>query len=244
MQTECIHLGNSVYMSTTKQRVLVADDEEGIREILVEMLKDEFDVKSVSNGRQALDVLQAFRPHVILADIMMPIQDGFHMCKELRDASENRPVQIIMVSAYNDETTRTKAFEVGADDFIGKPFNREELLARIRSKVNRAIEGQAAVKSVVETLTYGNLSLNVPKMEVCIDAKPIHLSVLEFNLLKYFLDNAETVLSRKQILDNVWSQSTVTDRTVDTHIAGLRKKLNGFDRNIHTIYGAGYVLKA
>ncbi len=224
-----------------KSKVLIADDEKDIREILAQILEKDYEVRTAGNGEEALNEVRLFKPHVVLADLMMPVRDGFSFCKELRKNSENDQIKVIMISAYNDENSRTRAFELGADDFIAKPFSREELLARLNSKVRRSREMTGRTG---DQRTCGNLVLDLPSMEVRVDGDPRHLSILEFDLLRFFVENMGKVLSRKEILESVWKDSNVTDRTVDTHIAGLRKRLTGFSCNIQTIYGAGYILKA
>jgi DNA-binding response OmpR family regulator len=176
----------------------------------------------------------------------MPGMDGITVCEKLRSSEITRHIPIVILSGVADVDQRIKVFLTGADDFVTKPFRIKELAARVESKLRRVREveeGMLQPDRSPEKITCGNLTLDSSKIEVSINGKVVPLSVLEFNLLRFIVVNADRVISRETILQNVWKDAVVTDRTVDTHIACIRKKLKDFDHVISTIYGAGYILK-
>lgn len=222
-----------------KRKVLIIDDEADNRELIEHILCDRFKVLSASDGEDGLRVARGELPDLILLDITMPKLDGIAVCEALRSNEATKHIPIIMLTASSDSERRIQSFMTGADDFLLKPFRPQELLARVQSKIRR-VEERSGQEEIVEC---GNLKLDTRKIEVTIDDKVIVMSVLEFNLLKCFVLNRDRVMSRERILESVWRDSVVSDRTVDTHIVSLRKKLTGFDHSISTVYGAGYVLK-
>lgn len=222
-----------------KRKVLIIDDEPDNRELIDHILSDKFRVLSAQDGEEGLRVARSELPDLILLDITMPKLDGIAVCEALRSNEATRHIPIIMLTASSDVDHRIKSYMTGADDFLSKPFRPQELVARVVSKIRR-VEERVGKEEVIDC---GNLKLDLKKLEVTIDGKVIVLSVLEFNLLKCFVQNKDRVMSRERILEAVWRDSVVSDRTVDTHIVSLRKKLSGFDHSISTIYGAGYVLK-
>lgn len=224
---------------TDKRTVLIVDDESDNRELIEQILGEKFKVLTAADGEEGIRVARSSLPDLILLDITMPKLDGFAVCETLRTNEATRDIPIIMLTASTDVDNRIKSFMTGADDFVPKPFRPKELLARVVSKIRRVEERQGK-QEVVEC---GNLVLDLKKIEAVLNGKPLGLSVLEFNLLKCFVQNKDRVMSRERILEAVWRDSVVSDRTVDTHIVSLRKKLEGFDHQLATVYGAGYVLK-
>ena len=222
-----------------KRKVLIVDDEADNRELIEHILCDRFKVLSAPDGEEGLRVARVELPDLILLDITMPKLDGIAVCEALRSNEATKHIPVIMLTASSDSERRIQSFMTGADDFLSKPFRPQELIARILSKLRRVEERTGKE----ETLECGNLKLDTRKIEVTIDGKVIVMSVLEFNLLKCFVLNRDRVMSRERILESVWRDSVVSDRTVDTHIVSLRKKLTDFDHGISTVYGAGYVLK-
>ncbi|MBI3543546.1 MAG: response regulator transcription factor [Deltaproteobacteria bacterium] len=222
-----------------KRKILIIDDELDNRELLEQILTDKFKVLSAEDGEAGLRVARAELPDLILLDITMPKLDGFAVCETLRTNEATRDIPIIMLTAASDVDHRIRSFMTGADDFVPKPFRPKELLARVLSKMRRVEER----KGKEEVLECGNLVLDLRKIDAQLNGKSLGLSVLEFNLLKCFVQNKDRVMSRERILESVWRDSVVSDRTVDTHIVSLRKKLADFDHTLATVYGAGYVLK-
>jgi two-component system phosphate regulon response regulator PhoB len=226
-------------MSEKKRRILVIDDERDNCELVGEILSEKFDVFSAADGEEGLRLSRAKLPDLILLDITMPKLDGLAVCEALRSNEATRHIPIIMLTASADVDHKVKSLMTGADDFVAKPFKPKELMAHVISKVRR-LEERDGKNEIIEC---GNLTLDLRKLEAAVSGRPMELSVLEFNLLKCFVQNKDRVMSRERILESVWRDSVVSDRTVDTHIVSLRKKLAGFDHVLATVYGAGYVLK-
>jgi DNA-binding response OmpR family regulator len=230
-------------VSTARDKVLIVEDEAEHRDLLQKLLASKYDVLTAGDGLEGIEVASMSLPDLILMDISMPKLDGLTACEMLRDDERTKHIPVIMISAKDSEEFRIASFEKGADDFIGKPYALSELIARISSKVRRQKENQFGDVQKSETIVCGNLEIDLAKFEVRIDRRALHLSVLELNMLKFFIQNKERVLSREFLLKNLWADSVVTDRTIDAHMACLRRKLRGFDHGFRTIYGAGYALK-
>jgi len=222
-----------------KRRVLVIDDEADNRELIEQVLAEQFAVLSAGDGEEGLRFARAEHPDLIILDIAMPKLDGFAVCEALRSNLATRDIPIIMLTVAADVDDRIRSFMSGADDFVPKPFRPKELLARVQSKVRR-LEEREGKDEVIEC---GNLVLDTKRLDAAINGRSLGLSVLEFNLLKCFVQNKDRVMSRETILQSVWRDAVVSDRTVDTHIVSLRRRLENFDHMIATIYGAGYILK-
>ncbi|MCC7440676.1 MAG: response regulator transcription factor [Bdellovibrionales bacterium] len=223
----------------TPQTALIIEDEKDMRELLRSTLAGQFHVLTAGTGEEAVRIARRERPAVILMDLVMPEKDGYSACQLLRSAGETADIPLIVVSGMNDEVNRIRAFQDGADDFIAKPFTRAELLARVDAKVNRV----ARLKALQKTLCFGELTLDLQKFQVASGGQSIPVSVLEFKLLKFFVENSDRVLTRQEILTSVWRDAVVTDRTVDTHIASLRRLVPLLETYLTTVYGAGYMLK-
>ncbi|MBS1957875.1 MAG: response regulator transcription factor [Bdellovibrionales bacterium] len=223
--------------SSNLPKLLVIDDEPQIRVLLKEFLTDHFQVTLGSTGREAVELAKKIRPDLILMDIMMPKLDGVAACDQLRQMPETKHIPVLMLTAANTSFERIRAFNSGADDFISKPFEIEELLTRLRSKLKRARE-LGKVSEMV--LILGNLTLNVQSREVNVDGRAIDLSPSEFGILQLLMARAGTVVSRKDIMDVVWGDQNKNDRLIDAHVTSLRKKVSAFDGNFQTVYGAGY----
>lgn len=226
-------------MEETKRKILVIDDEVDNRELIEQVLADKFKIVTAADGEEGLRMARSELPDLVILDIAMPKMDGIAVCEAMRANEATRHIPIIMLTAASDIDHKIKSLMTGADDFVGKPFKPKELIAHVFSKIRR-VEERLGTQELIEC---GNLSLDLRKLEAAVLGKPIELSVLEFNLLKCFVQNKDRVMSRERILESVWRDSVVSDRTVDTHIVSLRKKLAGFDHAIATVYGAGYVLK-
>lgn len=232
-----------------KFSILVVEDEAVLRTMIEEALSDRYKILLALDGEAALETARSERPDLVLLDFGLPKKDGLSVCEELRRNSETSHIPVIIVSGAVEADRRTLFYEAGADDFLSKPFSPKELIARVESKVRRLRErvsseqAAALVQACEGVLRCGNLEMDMDRLEVRINKRVVKLSVLEFNLLRYFVENGEKVVSREKILGKVWRDSYVADRTVDTHIASLRKRLNGFDHVIGTVYGAGYILK-
>jgi len=217
--------------------ILVVDDEKNIVQLARLYLNNEgFHVEAAYDGRQALEKARTVRPDLIVLDIMMPEVDGLTVCKELRKSSN---VPIIILTARGDDVDRIVGLELGADDYISKPFNPRELVARVKAVLRRTQE-QYAPREVLEA---DGLRLDAASREVTIEGRPVTLRAKEFDLLAAFLRHPGVVLDRERLLHMVWGADYYGDsRTIDVHVAWLRDKLQGARVQIQTVWGVGYKL--
>jgi DNA-binding response OmpR family regulator len=226
-------------LADTPPRVLVIDDERGLRELLEYGLERAgFTVRSVTEGSAAWPLLETWSPDVIVLDVMLPGSDGFTLLPEIRRLTT---APVIMLTARTEMAEKLAGFSAGADDYVGKPFDFEELVARLRTLLRRPrIEGR-------ETLTYADLSIDAPSRTVYRGNRRIELSAREFDLLRVLAEHAEEVLTRSQLLDLVWGiDRDVVPNTVETYVSFLRAKLDSGEevKLIQTLRGAGYSLRA
>lgn len=222
-----------------KFRILVIDDEPINCHIFRNCLKDTYEVMIANDGTSGLSLASTELPDLILLDLNMPEPDGFQVCQILRDTSLTREIPIIIVTGSDHTDARVRAYGLGADDLLAKPFSGSELLARVQSKVRRIKEKTPSK----DFLTCGNLTIDLKKHEVHVNDQHIDLSVIEFNLLKFFVENHDRIVHRKEILSKVWENCNVSRRTIDTHVLSLRKNLLEFNHEISAVYGIGYGLK-
>ena len=217
--------------------ILVVDDEKNIVQLARLYLNNEgFHVEAAYDGRQALEKARTVRPDLIVLDIMMPEVDGLTVCRELRKSSN---VPIIILTARGDDVDRIVGLELGADDYISKPFNPRELVARVKAVLRRTQE-QYAPREVLEA---DGLRLDAASREVTIEGRPVTLRAKEFDLLAAFLRHPGVVLDRERLLQMVWGADYYGDsRTIDVHVAWLRDKLQGARVQIQTVWGVGYKL--
>ena len=225
--------------------VLIADDEPNQLELIKFNLKEaNFDVITAENGEQTVAFAQETHPDIIILDWMMPYMSGIEVCRDLRSRSTTREIPIIMLSARSEDGDRTLGLDIGADDYMTKPFSPKELIARIKAVLRRV---RPAIAS--DVLEYGSLRLFPNKKLVERDGKPVELGPKEFRILSLLMERPGQVFSRTQLLDNVWGHGIyIEDRTVDVHIGRLRKALgNKSDGNtptdlIRTVRSSGYAL--
>ncbi|MDQ6915156.1 MAG: response regulator transcription factor [Actinomycetota bacterium] len=220
-------------------RVLVVEDDDDIAQVLQRSLRMEgYDVRLAGDGVAALDQAHAFLPDLVILDLGLPRLDGMDVARELRDRDD---VPILMLTARDALDARVEGLDAGADDYLVKPFERQELLARLRALLRRRPPKGAA------QLVVGDLMLNPDTHEVTRDQRPIELTQREFELLEYLMRNERIVISRQRLLDEVWGYDpfSVTN-TIEVFVSNLRRKLeaDGEPRLLHTIRGAGYVLRA
>ena len=227
--------------------VLVVEDEESFVEALtVGLAREGFRVQVARDGAQALDVFDAVDPDVVLLDVMLPKISGIDVCRELRKRSQ---VPIIMVTAKGSEIDTVVGLEVGADDYVSKPYRIRELVARMRAVMRRAPHEAPAVEgSDDEVITVGDVTLDPARHEVRIRGEVVALPLKEFDLLRLLLDNASRVLSRDVLIDRVWGHDYVGDtKTLDVHVKRLRSKVEedpSHPTRIVTIRGLGYKYEA
>jgi DNA-binding response OmpR family regulator len=222
------------------RKVLLIDDEKENLEILGEMLRPSFLPVLASSGREGIQLAVQERPDVILLDVNMPEMDGFEVCQRIREQPSTRAIPVLMLTTAAGLDSRVKGLDLGADDYIPKPFQLRELIARINARLRR----QEIAKREGDVIALSNLRLAPKSFEVWVDDRSVRLTRIEFDLLRYFLERPDVVVERNKLLGDLWPDSVVTDRTVDTHVANLRKKIRGFTCPLETIYGAGYILRS
>ncbi len=219
-----------------KNKILVADDESRMRKLIRDYLvREDYEVVEAENGEQALDMFYMDSDiSLIILDVMMPKVDGFSVLKEIRETSS---IPILMLTAKGEENDVLNGFELGADEYINKPFSPKILMARVNAVLRRSTD-EAMGKKVVEA---GGIQLDVDAHVATNEGKPVELSVKEFELLYYFINNEGIALSREKILNHVWDYDYFGDaRTIDTHVKKLRSKLDDKGNYIKTIWGMGY----
>jgi two-component system phosphate regulon response regulator PhoB len=219
--------------------VLVVEDEAALVTLLRYNLEREgFRVIDAANGEEALLVVKEQRPDLILLDWMLPALSGIEVCRQIRRSPEHRRTPIIMLTARGEESDKLRGLEVGADDYVTKPFSPSELVARCRAVLRRALP-----QTETEVLQYQDLSMDLATHRVRRGQKDVHLGPTEFRLLEFLMQSPGRVFSRAQLLDGVWGRNVYVDeRTVDVHIGRLRKAMmRGNETDpVRTVRGAGY----
>ncbi len=221
------------------QKILLIEDEPDIRKTLEYNLSREgFDVACASSLSEGKNHINADQFSLILLDLMLPDGTGLDLCRELKSDSEKKTTPIIILTAKDDEVDKVVGFELGADDYVTKPFSVRELILRVKAVLKRGNEKSANLEVQRQ---FGDLVIDVDSHEVFVDNEPITLTALEFKLLRQLVDRRGRVQSRDQLLSDVWGYSAdVTTRTVDTHIKRLREKLGAMGKYVQTIRGVGY----
>ena len=223
-----------------RETILIVEDEKDIVKMLEYTLKKEgYATLSSRNGEMALDIARKEHPDLILLDIMLPGIDGLEVCKILKSDTKTAAVPIIMLTAKGQESDKVVGLELGADDYVTKPFSPRELAARIKAVLRRIKEKD----KMPESLKIGDLELDLSKIQVRIKNKPIELTAKEFELLKTLIKAKGRVLTRDYLLDTIWGfdqAAEIQTRTVDVHIRTLRKKLKSESRRIVTVKNYGY----
>ena len=222
----------------TGGRVLVVEDDQDIADVLRRSLRNEgYEVRTSGDGNEALDVAAGFMPDLVVLDLGLPGLDGVEVCRRLRSDGD---VPILMLTARSETEDRVEGLDSGADDYLVKPFERQELLARIRALLRRRPPRGAA------SLEVGDLQLNPDTREVRRGEREIELTNREFELLEFLMRNERLVVSRERLLDEVWGYDPMAaTNTIDVFVSNLRRKLEAGEepRLLHTKRGAGYVLK-
>ncbi|MCR4805417.1 MAG: response regulator transcription factor [Clostridia bacterium] len=233
-------------MSTdTKRKVLIIEDEKPISDIIkFNLTKEGYEVETAYDGQEGLDKALSCGPQLVLLDIMLPMMSGFEVCKKIRETSE---VPIIMLTAKEEEADKVLGLELGADDYITKPFGMRELLARIKANLRRSELMTDKDDAPADVQVFGRLEIDMNRYEVRKDGKPLDLTLREFELLRYLATRDDKVFSREQLLEDVWGYEYYGDiRTVDVTIRRLREKLEddpGDPGYIITKRGIGYFFK-
>ena len=228
-----------------KQRILIVDDDYNIAELIsLYLTKECFETKIVGDGEEALRVFPEFQPNLILLDLMLPGIDGYQVCRELRSTSQ---VPIIMLSAKGEIFDKVLGLELGADDYMIKPFDSKELVARVKAVLRRyQLPVQMPASSVTEQhgnfVEYPDLIVNLTNYSVIYNGHSIELPPKELELLYFLASSPNQVFAREQLLDHIWGYEYIGDtRTVDVHIKRLREKIKGNDKwALTTVWGIGY----
>ena len=228
-----------------KQRILIVDDDYNIAELIsLYLTKECFETKIVGDGEEALRVFPEFQPNLILLDLMLPGIDGYQVCRELRSTSQ---VPIIMLSAKGEIFDKVLGLELGADDYMIKPFDSKELVARVKAVLRRyQLPVQMPASSVTEQhgnfVEYPDLIVNLTNYSVIYNGHSIELPPKELELLYFLASSPNQVFTREQLLDHIWGYEYIGDtRTVDVHIKRLREKIKGNDKwALTTVWGIGY----
>ena len=232
--------GGSYVSKMSKEKILIVEDEKDIVKMLNYNLKKEgLKTLSVRNGEDAIDSARSEHPDLIILDLMLPGIDGLEVCKTLKGDSKSASIPIIMLTAKGQESDKVVGLELGADDYVTKPFSPRELIARIKAVLRRGKEKD----KLPEVLKVGDLIVDLAKIAVTVKGKPIELTGKEFELLKTLIKSRGRVLSRDYLLDTIWGfdqASEIQTRTVDVHIRTLRKKLKGESERIVTVKNYGY----
>jgi two-component system, OmpR family, phosphate regulon response regulator PhoB len=220
-------------------RILVVEDEPDIQELIRYHLDQAgFHVETASRGDAALQALRRRRPSLIVLDLMLPDRSGTELCRDIRSDPDLKDLPVIMVTARSDEVDRLLGFELGADDYVVKPFSPRELTLRIRAVLRR---GAREDTHSPELLQHGDLTLDVARHRCQLGDLRIDLTAKEFELLRMLMARPGRVMNRERLLDEIWGPDvTVTLRTIDTHMKRLREKLGPAGDLIHTIRGVGY----
>jgi DNA-binding response OmpR family regulator len=219
------------------QKILVVDDEHNIRDLAALYLEKEgFTVESAASGTEALSKFQAVQPAMVILDVMMPGMDGFEVCREIR---REHDVPILMLTARSDDVDKIVGLEIGADDYMTKPFNPREMVARVKA-ILRRFEGGRKPQNAMNV---SNLSVDKARREAKVDDEMLSLRTKEFDLLVAFVENPGIALTREALLETVWGYDYAGEtRTVDVHVQHLRSKLNSAKVQIETLRGVGYKL--
>lgn len=221
--------------------IAIVDDEEDICELVsVNLKKSGFLTKEYHNGKSFLNSLSKSVPDLVILDLMMPEVDGIEVCKQVKKDPRYASLPVIMLTAKTDEADKILGLELGADDYMTKPFSPRELVARIKAVLRR----QAGKEETPERTTVDSIVIDPKKHEVTVKGKKVTLTATEFKILQILSEKRGWVLSREQILDKLWgSEKVVVDRTIDVHIKHLREKLGSAGKLISNIRGVGYKME-
>ncbi len=228
---------------TETEKILVVDDEEAILDLIETELEFEgYDVVTAQNGEEAIEKARAFVPDLMILDIMLPKKNGYDVCKEVLSFLD---IPIILLTAKSDIIDKVLGLELGADDYLTKPFDNRELLARIKAHLRRSKKRTGEVIKTDRIIKNGPLTIIPHERKVTVNNQEVHLTPKEFDLLYLLADNIEQVFQRETLLERIWGYDYFGDtRTVDMHVQRIRKKIDTpTQKFIHTVFGVGYKMR-
>lgn len=224
-----------------KQKILVVEDEENISKLIEYNLKNAgFSFTAAFSGEDALQLLGSNQYDLVLLDVMLPGIDGYEVCRKIKNTGKNSETPVIMLTAKGEEVDRIVGLELGADDYMTKPFSPRELVLRIKSVLKRNKPAENGAPSA-DTIVFDKILIDLPRHKVFIDGKETDLTLIEFNLLLTLVRRKGRVQTREMLLSDVWGiDKDIFSRTIDTHMRNLRKKMGKMSKYLHTVRGMGY----
>ncbi|MBC7397529.1 MAG: response regulator transcription factor [Bdellovibrionales bacterium] len=219
-----------------KSKILVIEDNADTRRFLQVMLGREFEVSIAQDGAHGIELAKSFQPELIVIDVVMPVLNGYDTCKKLKDDPDTKDIPVIFLSGKNTTAEITYGLSMGADDYLPKPFDHKELLARIKSRLTRAYNSPSPKVKV------GKLEVDTVNRIATYDGEIINLTLTEYDILRLLASRNGVVVSREDIMKEIWRDTATqtTDRTIDVHIRSLRKKMPAMNAHIQSVYGVGY----
>jgi two-component system phosphate regulon response regulator PhoB len=228
-----------------KKKILVVEDDRDISELITYNLEREgYEVACLYDGSQAVDFVNKRKPELIILDLMLPEVDGIEICRTLKSDAATKHIPIIMLTAKSEEADVVIGLQMGADDYIPKPFSPKVLVARIKAITRRLADAALSSASAGDVRNFGDFNIDLLKHKISYKGHAVKLTSIEFNIAEFLSRTPGRVWSREQILDNVWKEGKfIIDRAVDVHVRGLRKKLGAAKDYIETVRGVGYRFK-
>jgi len=228
-----------------KKKILVIEDDRDISELITYNLEREgYEIACLYDGSQAIEFVRKRKPELILLDLMLPEVDGIEICRTLKSDPNTKHIPIIMLTAKSEEADVVVGLQMGADDYIPKPFSPKVLVARIKAITRRMVESQLSSVSAENLRNFGDFSIDLLKHKISYKGQEVKLTSIEFDIVEFLSRSPGRVWTREQILDNVWKEGKfIIDRAVDVHVRGLRKKLGRAEDYVETVRGVGYRFK-
>lgn len=228
-----------------KHRILIVEDDPELRETMKLLLEDAYEVSAAVDGLVGLKNALRNPPDLILLDLKMPNMSGFETCKFLRADKEFDHTAIIVVSGFVSDQDRRRILESGADDFVGKPFDTQDLLHRIEKKIKEKSSSMTPEQFQRRGIfKYRNIVVDTTSLKTFVDGEEIHFSQVEFGILKLLVEKAEEIVARDVFIASLWPGQEVSNRIIDAHLVSIRNKLKGRQLQISSVYGKGYILKS
>jgi len=228
-----------------KKKILVVEDDRDISELITYNLEREgYEIACLYDGGQAVDFVHKRKPELIILDLMLPEVDGIEICRTLKSDAATKHIPIVMLTAKSEEADVVVGLQMGADDYIPKPFSPKVLVARIKAITRRMADLQSSSATADNIRSFGDFNIDLLKHKISFKNHEVKLTSIEFDIVEFLSRSPGRVWSREQILDNVWKEGKfIIDRAVDVHVRGLRKKLKEADHYIETVRGVGYRFK-